>query len=260
MPGRGKGINLDLDDVENLWRFMFNWDTILMRSGLGAMYFPVAALEFIDALIFDEDRTDVLSIREGTDAPGGFEIRFSGEWKPTGRLAELIRDYADNPDATEHARDAAGELRAFLSEGVERPFEVGVWGERSMVRWLREACRPGREIASEHGTWREVLSVGAVGGAVRYLSSRGSNPADAAAAMSSHIAIFNLHHQFGGCDFYLLWNNRGIPTAIAAVAADGTTMSVTAPDGSAADGGKAALLDLAEGVGGTSTLRPGGVL
>jgi hypothetical protein len=124
-----------------------------------------------------------------------------------------------------------------------------------MLHILMDACRNGREIASEHGVWREVLAPGGMRLALAYLagaanpSSPSKKSAAAQTAMATHFGIFMSHAKTGGCDLYLLWSAEGTPTALAAVAADGTHVSVSVPTGAATFDRETAVGMLAETVG-----------
>jgi hypothetical protein len=218
-----------LDGAHELHRFMTLWDIYLMRHGIGASFFPVAALEFIDALVFEENRRDVLSIRPITKDPAGFSLDLEDEWKPTTRLRELIAEYLENAAAHKNTTTAAASLLRFMEDSEDRVFDVPEWGNHWLSQVLKEACRTGREIPSANGTWREILSSGAMAAAVRALSYRAKNSAEASAAMSLHMGSFTYRYQLGGCDLYLLWDNDGHPAAIAAVGADGEHVTMTPP-------------------------------
>jgi hypothetical protein len=229
MRKKAGSVAIDLDKADELHRYMMTWDTILMFDGIGASYFPVAALEFIDAMMFEENRRDILSIRPLVAGPDGFSIDPGPEWKPTSGLCELIAEYVENSKAQPATRAAAASLLRFMEDSEDRVFDPMEWNERWLVQILKEACRTGRNIPSEHGTWREMLSSGSLSAAVRYLSRRSPNAAEASAAMSSHLGNFMYRFPVGGSDLYLLWDDDGRPAAIAAVAADGTHVSMTPP-------------------------------
>lgn len=229
MRKKAGSVAIDLEKADELHRYMMTWDTILMFDGIGASYFPVAALEFIDALMFDEDRRDILSIRPLVAGPDGFSINPGPEWKPTSGLCELIAEYVENSKAQPATRAAAASLLRFMEDSEDRVFDPMAWNERWLVQILGEACRTGRNIPSAHGTWREMLSSGSLSAAVRYLSRLSPNAAEASAAMSLHLGTFMSRFPVGGSDLYLLWDDDGRPAAIAAVAADGSHASMTPP-------------------------------
>lgn len=229
VPKSANRPDIDITGVDGMVRFLCTWDTMLMRNGFGAAYFPVAALEFITALVHDEGRRDILSIRPGTEAAAGFGIIATPEWKPTPELQHLITHYGDDENASACARQAAWDLADFIRHGEDKPFDEETWKRMSAIRGLRSACRDGREIPSETGIWHEVLDTGAVNCAIGYLSSRAPNPRIASTAMKSHLGVFRRHHRFGGCDFYVLWNDNGLPTAISAVSVSGDIVAVDTP-------------------------------
>ena len=229
VPRRISSADMNLDSLDGMARFMCGWDLMLMRKGIGASYFPVAALEFIDALIHDEHRLDLLSIRPGTEAAAGFAIIPEGEWKPTQHLEALVRAYADDETAGPCARQAAWDLADFITYGEDRPFDVGSWERRSAVRALRKAALSGREVPSPTGTWREVLVEGAVECATKYLSDLAPKPKIVARAMATHLGLFARNHHVGGSDFFILWNRNEVPVAIGAVSADGDIVMVDTP-------------------------------
>ncbi len=229
MKQKSGSVSVDLDKADELYRYMVTWDTILMRNGIGASFFPVAALEFVDALVFEENRRDILSIRPIVEGPDGFSIDPGPEWKPTSGLCELIAEYLENPTAQPVTRAAAGALLRFMEDAEDRVFDPKEWNDRWLVQILKDACRTGREIPSASGTWREMLSGGALAAAVRKLSCRSPNASEASAAMLSHLGTFMLRYPVGGSDLYLLWDGDGCPAAIAAVGADGAHVSMTQP-------------------------------
>lgn len=229
MRKKSGSIAIDLDKADELHRYMMTWDTVLMFEGIGASFFPVAALEFIDALVFDEGRRDVLAIRPIVSGPVGFSIDPGPEWKPTSGLCELIAEYVENPTAQPATRAAAASLLRFMEDTEDKVFDPTEWNERWLVQILKEACRLGREIPSANGIWREMLSGGALAAAVRHLSRRSPNASEASAALSSHLGTFMSRYPVGGSDLYLLWSADGHPAAIAAVGADGSHVSMTPP-------------------------------
>lgn len=229
MQQKSSAIGLPLDRDDELHRFMMMWDTMLMQKGFGAAFFPVAALEFVDALVFDENRMDLLFIRPAAARPLGFSLDAGAEWKPTDGLCELLAEYLDNPMAQVSTREAAASLLRFMEDTEDRVFEPVAWSNRWFVQLLKNACASGRMIESGSGVWREMLSMGSLGTALRFLSRYSPNPATASAAMSSHMGTFMSHYPTGGCDLYLLWDHREVPCAIAAIGADGKHVSLTAP-------------------------------
>jgi hypothetical protein len=229
MRKKSGSVAVNLDRADDLHRYMMTWDTILMFDGIGASFFPVASLEFVDALVFEENRRDLLSIRPVVEDTSGFSIDPLPEWKPTSGLCELIAEYVDNPKAQPATRAAATSLLRFMEDSEDRVFDPMEWNERWLVQILKDACREGREIASSNGTWREMLSGGALAVAVRHLSRRSPNASEASAAMSLHLGTFMSRYPVGGSDLYLLWDAAGHPAAIAAVGADGTHVSMTPP-------------------------------
>lgn len=229
MRKKSGSVAIDLDKADELHRYMMTWDTVLMFEGIGASFFPVAALEFVDALVFEEGRRDILSIRPIVSGPVGFSIDPGPEWKPTSGLCELIAEYVENPKAQAATKAAAASLLRFMEDTEDKVFDPTEWNERWLVQILKEACRLGREIPSANGIWREMLSGGALAAAVRHLSRRSPNASEASAAMSSHLGTFMSRYPVGGSDLYLLWSADGHPAAIAAVGADGSHVSMTPP-------------------------------
>lgn len=229
LPRRKSSSDINIDSLDGMVRFMCGWDMRLMRDGIGASYFPVAALEFVDALIHDERRLDLLSVRPGTEAAAGFTIIPEGEWKPTHLLEELVRAYADDETAGPCARQSAWDLADFITHGEDKPFDAMSWERLSAVRALRNPAICGREVPSPTGAWREVLVEGAVRCASRYLSDLAPRPKIAARAMATHLGLFARNHHVGGCDFYILWNRDEVPIAIGAVSADGDIAMVDTP-------------------------------
>ncbi|NTF16818.1 hypothetical protein G6L37_00065 [Agrobacterium rubi] len=226
VPKRISSDNMELDSVDGLVKFLCAWDAKLMQSGLGASYFPVAALEFVDALLHDEGRRDLLSIRSGTEAASGFALVPEGEWKPTPFLEELIRAYSDDESAGACARQSAWDLSDFIHHGEEKPFDPKSWGRLTAVRALRKYSASGREVASPIGIWREVLAEGAVRCASNYLAGFAGKPRITSGAMANHLGSFIRQHKIGGCDLYILWNWSDFPIAIGAVSADGDIVMV----------------------------------
>ena len=229
LPRRKSSSDINIDSLDGMVRFMCGWDMRLMRDGIGASYFPVAALEFVDALIHDERRLDLLSVRPGTEAAAGFAIIPEGEWKPTQPLEALVRAYAEDETASPCARQSAWDLADFITHGEDKAFDVTSWERRAAVRALRNPAISGREIPSPTGAWREVLVEGAVKCASKYLSDLAPKPKIVAKAMATHLGHFARNHHVGGCDFYILWNRNDLPVAIGAVSADGDIVTVDTP-------------------------------
>lgn len=258
MRKKSGSATIDLDKADELHRYMMTWDTTLMFEGIGASFFPVAALEFIDALAFEENRRDILSIRPLVAGPDGFSIDPGSEWKPTSGLCDLIAEYIENPKAQPATKAAAGSLLRFMEDSEDRVFDPIEWSERWLVQILKEACRTGRSIPSANGTWREMLSSGSLSAAVRYLSRRSPNAAEASAAMSSHLCTFMYRFPVGGSDLYLLWGEDGRPAAIAAVAADGSHVSMTPPSSDMEAPREVDVATLVEAVGSVPERRKNG--
>lgn len=222
--------DLNLDNAHGLIRFLHEWDVMVMRSGFGASFFPVAAIEFVDALVWDEGWRDLRAIRAGVEAPSGFGFVPAAEWNAAPELRQLAEAFAESSTSSANTRQAAWDLLDFINFGEDK-LHVATQSLRiSSLRALRLACKDGREIPSQSGgNWREMLLPGATGCAAEYFSADAPDPKTAAAVISSHLGMFMRNHRQGACDFYLLWNSESLPIAISAVSVEGDVVVLNAP-------------------------------